>query len=384
MKRLGGVWVRVTAFDNLYQAYLRARRGKRDRPAVRDFEFALEAELLQLQAELSDGGYRPGGYRLFQIYDRKPRLIAAAPFRDRVAHHAVMGVIEPTLDRRFIHDSYACRVGKGVHAAVRRYQQWARTHAYVLKLDVSRYFPSIDHGLLKAKLRRRIKDVGVLNLLDRMIDSAPSGFAPPVAGPSDDLVDLMQRGRGLPIGNLTSQFFGNLYLNDLDHYLKQACGVRAYLRYVDDLVLLHDDKNQLWRWRDAIAEFLLTERLMLHPRKTQVQPVGLGLNLLGYRVWPWRVRLQRDSGYRYRKRLRGLARGYALGRVDLEDVRASVAAWLGHVNHAESLGLRRAVLGSVSFRRGCAGTRPARGSRRWLEQPTGEPACGEPQQEHHR
>lgn len=245
MKRLGGLWERVTAFDHLYRAYLRARRGKRDRPAVRDFEFTLEEELLRLQTELSDDSYRPGGYRLFQIYDRKPRLIAAAPFRDRVVHHAVMGVIEPTLDRRFIHDSYACRVGKGVHAAVRRYRQWAGTHAYVLKLDISRYFPSIDHGLLKTKLRQRIKDGGVLNLLERLIDSAPSGSASPIAAPGDDLVDLMQRGRGLPIGNLTSQFFDNLYLDDLDHYLKQACGVRAYLRYVDDLVLLHNDKDQL-------------------------------------------------------------------------------------------------------------------------------------------
>jgi len=204
VKRLGGLWPRVVAFDNLYLAYRAARLGKADRPSVGRFALNLERELLALQAELESGEYQPGPYRLFTVYERKPRLIAAAPFRDRVVHHALMRVIEPPLDRRFIFDSYACRVNKGVHRAVDRYQGWARRYPYVLKLDVARYFPSIDHALLKAKLADRIKDPRVLDLLGRIIDTSPPTDEPPLWFPGDDLLAPLERAHGIPIGNLTS------------------------------------------------------------------------------------------------------------------------------------------------------------------------------------
>src|SRR5262249_13810534 len=153
--------------------YRKARRGKRSRPGVAEFGLDLERELIDLQRELGTGEYQPGAYRLFTIYDRKPRVIAAAPFRDRVVHHAVMNVIEPVLDRTFISDSYACRHDRGVHAAVSRYQAWSQSYRYVLKMDVQHYFPSIDHELLKTKLRRRIKDRRTIDLLDRIIDGSP-------------------------------------------------------------------------------------------------------------------------------------------------------------------------------------------------------------------
>jgi len=170
MRRLGGLWSTVTAFDNLWLAWRKARRGKTRRGEVATFELDLETELLRLQDALCTGAYQPAGYRLFSIYERKPRIIAVAPFRDRIVHHAVMNVIESPLDRRFIFDSYACRRGKGTHAAVLRYQQWAQRYAYVLKLDVQRYFPSIDHALLKSALRRHLKDDHTLLLLDRIIN----------------------------------------------------------------------------------------------------------------------------------------------------------------------------------------------------------------------
>jgi RNA-directed DNA polymerase len=151
MKRLGGIWLKLVSFENLLRAYRKARRGKRGRPGVAEFGLDLERELIALQRELESGEYKPGAYRLFTIYDRKPRVIAAAPFRDRVVHHAVMNLIEPPLDRTFISDSYACRHAKGVHAAVNRYQAWAQTYKYVLKMDVRQYFPSIDHEILKSK-----------------------------------------------------------------------------------------------------------------------------------------------------------------------------------------------------------------------------------------
>ena len=245
MKRLGALWPQVVSFDNLLAAYRKARRGKRRCADVARFALNLEQELLRLQRELQADTYWPGAYRLFRIYGRKPRLIAAAPFRDRVVHHAVMNLIEPPLDRTFIHDSYACRCGKGVHAAVERYQVWSRRNAYALKMDVAQYFPSIDHEILKAKLRRRIKDARVLALLERIIDTSPVVEGGPGHFGEDHLPLPLERRRGIPIGNLTSQFLANLYLDDLDHFVKQTLKVRAYLRYVDDMVALHDDKGCL-------------------------------------------------------------------------------------------------------------------------------------------
>ncbi len=173
MKRLGRLWPEVANFDNLLRAYLKARKGKQSVRAVAEFTLNLEAELISLQQELNNFSYRPGSYRLFTIYERKKRQIAAAPFRDRVVHHAVMNIIEPLIDRRFIFDSYACRQGKGVHAAVDRYQKWSKRYPYVLKMDIEQYFPSIDHDVLKVKLRHYLKDRFVLALLNTIIDTAP-------------------------------------------------------------------------------------------------------------------------------------------------------------------------------------------------------------------
>jgi RNA-directed DNA polymerase len=352
MKRLGGIWPAVVSFENLLLAYRKARRGKAANSAVARFALDLEKELLRLQRELQEGSYRPGAYRLFRIYERKPRTIAAAPFRDRVVHHAVMNFMEPTLDRTFIHDSYACRRGKGVHAAVDRYQGWARTNAYALKMDVAQFFPSIDHQILKEKLRRRIKDRRVLALLDRIIDTSPDLHPAPDYFPGDDLLTLLDRGRGIPIGNLTSQFLANLYLDDLDQYVKQQLRVRAYLRYVDDMVALDDDKGRLAEVREAVRERLAADRLRLHPRKANISPTADGLDVLGYLVFPNHRRLRNDNGHRFSRRMRGFARAYAAGLIDLEDIKPSLQSWIGHAMHADTLRLRANIVSRIVFRRG--------------------------------
>ena len=222
MHRIGHIWEQVVTMDNLYTAYCKARKGKRRRPDVARFSLGLEQNLLTLQQELITGAYTPGAYRQFTVYERKPRLISVAPFRDRVVHHAVMHVLEPLLDPRFIPDTYACRKNKGVHRAVDRYQQLAREYAYVLKLDIRRYFPSIDRTILIEQLVRRIKDKSVLDLLQKIIDNGPETGGPVQFFPGDDLVSVSERRRGLPIGNLTSQFFANLYLDEFDHWLKES------------------------------------------------------------------------------------------------------------------------------------------------------------------
>jgi retron-type reverse transcriptase len=370
------------SFENLWWAWRKARRGKSRSAGAVAFELDLEHNLLALQQELASGDYRPGTYRLFTIYERKPRLIAAAPFRDRVVHHAVMNVIEPPLDRRFIHDSYACRQGKGTHAAVDRYQRWAQQYRYALKLDVQQYFPSIDHTILKATLRRHLRDDHVLALLDLIIDSGPDlAPAQPVYFPGDELLTPLERRCGIPIGNLTSQFFANLYLNDLDHGIKEVLQVPAYWRYVDDMVLLADEKARLWAWRNWIAEQLAAVRLRLHPAKAKVSQVKEGLDLLGYRVFPERRRLRNENGLRFRRRLREFACGYAEGRLDWDDFNPSVQAWLGHACHADTWGLREQIFSAVYFQRERAIARPP-GAPGWLlGQRTEEVACGEPQQE---
>ncbi len=352
MKRLGSIWPQVVAFDNLLLAWRRARAGKRSRSDVAAFEMDLEHELLELQRQLSDGSYRPGEYRLFTIYERKPRMIAAAPIRDRVVHHALMNVIEPPLDRTFIHDSYACRKGRGVHTAVARYQQWSRRYTYALKLDISRYFPSIDHDRLKAKLRRRIKDKDVIRLLDLIIDGGPVARTLPGYFPDDDLLSPLTRRVGIPIGNLTSQFFANLYLDDLDHKIKEEWRAPAYLRYVDDMLLLSDSKQQLWETRARIEAFLTEERLVLHPKKVHLCRTRDGLDLLGYRVFPDFRLLRNDNGHRFARKLRGYARGYEAGCLGWEMFNPSVQSWIGHAGQADTKGLRQRIFAAVPFRRG--------------------------------
>jgi RNA-directed DNA polymerase len=358
MKRLDGLWPKVTSFENLLLAFRKARRGKRRKTDVARFGLNLEIELLRLQRELLWGDYQPGGYRLFKIYERKPRIISAALFRDRVVHHAVMNLIEPLLDRAFIHDSYACRKGKGVHAAIDRYQGWAHRHTYALKMDIVQYFPSIDHDILKAKLRRRIKDRSVLQLLDLIIDSSP-----PVEGElryfsGDDLLTPLEHRIGIPIGNLTSQFFANLYLDEFDHFIKERLRVKPYLRYVDDMVVLGDDKETLAAWREGVRERLAEDRLRLHPRKAHVTRTHDGLNLLGYLVYPGRRRLRDDNGYRFARKLRYFARAFAEGELGWDDINPSVQSWIGHARHADTHGLRRAIFSEVKFSRG-AGLRKA-------------------------
>jgi retron-type reverse transcriptase len=349
VKRYGKLWPQITAFDNLYLAYRKARRGKQRKLAVARFSLNLEQELLDLQAELLAGSYQPGEYRLFTIYERKPRQIAAAPFRDRVVHHALMNIVEPLLDPHFIYDSYACRKNKGVHQAVARYQGWARRYHYALKLDIQRYFPSIDHEILLAKIARHIKDRSTLALFDTLIRTSPIyPDNPPRHYPGDDLFTPVQRRIGIPIGNLTSQFLANLYLNAFDHFMCSELRVPAYLRYVDDMIVLDNDKSRLHDIRYAAEDFLRRERLRLHPRKAQVVPVRQGLDVLGYRVFPDFRLLRNDNGHRFNRRLQRFVRHYRqTPSARWDDFQPQLASWLGHACHADTLGLRKRIFSGI-------------------------------------
>ena len=251
------------------------------RPDVARFHFDLERELWRLHEELVSKTYSPGPYHSFLIHEPKLRLISAAPYRDRVVHHALTGCLEPIFEPTFISDSFACRVGKGTHAGVNRAQDFSRRFAYVLKADIRRFFPSIDHQILQGLVRRKIKDKHVLWLVDTIVDSS-NPQDPTVAWfPNDDLLSPLERRRGIPIGNQTSQFFANVYLNPLDHFIKDRLRVKAYVRYVDDFLVFSNDKVELNRLRHQIAEFLTQLRLKLHPKKNTILPVDPGNPISG-------------------------------------------------------------------------------------------------------
>jgi len=352
VRTLKGAWPKLTSFGNLLLAARRAQRGKRSRPATAAFNFDLEGELLRLREELQGRSYRPGPYRTFHVHEPKTRLISAAPYRDRVVHHALCNVVEPFFERGFIEDSYACRRGKGTHACVDRFQHYLRRYRYVLKCDVRKFFPSIDHELLLGRLDRRIADRDVMWLARLIVEHSNPQEAAGLYFPGDDLFTPAERRRGLPIGNLTSQFFANVYLDGFDHFVRERLRPGGYVRYSDDFALFADDKAFLWDCLTACRERLAGLRLALHADKCQVFPAGQGAPFLGYRVLPGKRRLAPTNGWGMVRRLRRMQAAYSRGRIGLEAVRSSIHAWLGHAGHADTLGLRGRLLRGAVFARG--------------------------------
>jgi len=345
-RRFQNLFPAIVDFTNLHAAFRRAAKGKRFRPEVAAFEFNLEPNLLALQQELKTDRYRPGEYRSFYIRDPKHRLISAAPFRDRVLHHALCAVTEPLLERTFIGDSFACRQGKGTHAAIDRAQHFARRYPYVLQCDIRQFFPSVDHAILYDILARKFDDGRLMALIGYILQGSEGILDDeydPVYFPGDDLLATL-RPRGLPIGNLTSQFWANVYLNELDQWLKRTQRVKAYLRYVDDFLLFAHDKAQLWDWKAAIRERLAMLRLTLHERESTVYPVRTGIPFLGFRIYPTHRRLKRVNGVAFQRRLARYRRAVARGEMSVADVHNRVRGWVAHAAHGDTWGLRRALL----------------------------------------
>jgi retron-type reverse transcriptase len=354
MKTYKNIFPRICAYENLYFAWRDAARGKRKSPEVAAFEYALIDNLLRLEAELREGRYRPRPYWHFRITYPKPRRISAARFRDRVVHHALVRQIEPIFEARFIHDSYACRLGRGTHAALDRCRAFARRYRYVLQCDIVQFFPAVDNAILRDILFRLIADERARWLMDLILDSGAGVLRDEydvVYFPGDDLL-AATRPRGLPIGNLTSQFWANTYLNELDQFVKRELKCPAYQRYVDDFLLFSDSKRQLWAWKRAIVDFLPRLRLTLHERSSTVYPVTNGIPFLGFVTYPTHRLLKRRNGVAFARRFRRQLRQLAAGELDYADVEASVCGWVAHAAHGDTYGLRQAlVTGQVIPRR---------------------------------
>jgi hypothetical protein len=266
-----------------------------------------------------------------------------------VVHHALCQIIEPLFERGFVDDSYACRKGKGTHAAIERASRYARRYPYVLKCDLAQFFPSIDHQVLRGIVQRRLWDVEVLWLIDLILQHGRSESGPVWYFPGDDLFAPWQRARGLPIGNQTSQFFGNVYLDPLDHVVKESLHCRAYVRYVDDFLLFASSKTWLHDAHAAIEECCRSLRVRLHPRKCFVAPVSSGVTFLGHRLFPGYRRLEAGNVKRFRRRLRRYDREVREGRRPVEQARACVQSWVAHAQHAKTFHLRQKMLAGIPW-----------------------------------
>lgn len=306
MKRIGHLFEKTFTKENLHQAYLAARQGKRDKPACFQFETTLWHNINLLHRQLQDGTYRPASYKKFQVYEPKQRTIYAPAFRDLVVQHAIYKVIYNIFDKTFIHTSYACRIGKGAHKASDYTQKAMRRCSpdqYSLKLDIRKYFYSIDRNILRRLIERKIKDRRFVNLM--------MAFA------------KMETPVGVPIGNLLSQVYALIYLNPADHFIKRKLKVKHYVRYVDDFVLIGLTRTQCLVFREKIRIFLLNE-LGLTYSKTTIQKIKRGINFVGYRTWQSKRFIRKHSLFTFNRRLK-------------QNNPAAVVSILGHAKRTCSL-----------------------------------------------
>jgi len=322
VKRISNLYQRICDPDNVRLAYDRARKGKSGQYGVQHFEKDLEANLEQIRRELADGSYVTSEYSVFTIKDPKERIIHRLPFRDRVIHHAVMNILEDIWTSIFVSQTYSCIKGRGIHAVVRDLRSDLRDvegTAYCLKLDIRKFYPSIDHEILKEIIRRKIKDQRLLRLLDGIIDSAP----------------------GLPIGNYLSQFFANLYLAYFDHWIKEEKGVRYYYRYADDIVILSADKASLWALFAEINTYI-TGRLNLQIKGNyQVFPVDTrGIDFVGYVFRHTHVLMRKSIKVRMCRKAAKLNKR----NITAKQYRQSMAPWLGWAKHCNSKNLLNTII----------------------------------------
>jgi len=335
----------IVSYENILNSAYQCRKGKANSPATLNFFNNLEENVINLYNELNWGTYELSNYHHFYVFEPKRRLISAPNFRDRVVHRAIFNVIEPLFDKTFIHHSYACRNNKGAHkgadVAQRQIQQIERKHgvAYALKADISKYFSSVDHEILKRLLSNKIKCEMTLTLLHYIIDASPSDSP----------------GVGMSLGNLTSQIFANVYLHELDWYVKHTLKVKNYTRYMDDFVIIHQNKNYLHAQRIAIQNFLQHHLKLKTNSKTQVFPIakkgGRALDFLGYRIYSTHRLLRKSSVKSIKGKLKKFHWQYANYQINLPKINQSIQSWLGHASHASSYNLRKKLL-TPTFKRG--------------------------------
>lgn len=328
-------------FDNLYRSYKMAARCKRTKTEVIEFELNLAENLWTLHDALESKRYRPAGYHRFMIYDPKKREIQALSFRDRVVQHSLCdNVLKPYFEKRLIYDCTACRENKGTHFAMNRLSgflhEFYKAHGkkgYFLKCDVRKYFDSIDHNALKYLLRR-FPDKEVLTFLYQIIDSFNA-----------------DTGKGLPMGNQSSQWFALYYLDRIDRTIKEKYKIKYYTRYMDDLILLHEDKEHLQTCLAEIRAFAAEKLKLEFNEKTQIFPVSEGVDYLGWRFYLTDTgkvirRLRTSNKRRFKRRLKAFREKYRNGEMDLDAIKRSLASYNGHLKHGHTWKLKTKIYGN--------------------------------------
>ena len=362
-ERKSGSASNVFSFQKLLKAYYHCRQRKRKTINAAKFELNFESGLLKLEQELKDKTYHPGRSICFVITDPKPREVFAADFRDRIIHHLLVGFLEPFWEKKFIHHSYSCRREKGAHLAIKDLKRFIRKAsnnfsrpAYYLQVDVSGFFMSLKKNILFAMIARHLKNLDCLWLTKQIIDYDPTknfyykgdpNFHRLI--PPHKSLFGVPTGQGLPIGNLTSQFFANVYLNELDQFAKHRLKIKYYLRYVDDLVLIHKNPEQLRLWRRQIDQFLNEKlKLELHPQKTILQSIYKGINFVGFVVKPRYTLIRRKIVGNLKRKLWQFNR-LPVPETDeifnerLQKILAVVNSYYGQFKHAQTFNLRRSI-----------------------------------------
>ncbi len=350
MKTYRNLFSKLCSYENLELAFKKAKKRKSLKPYVVEFEKDLKENLLQLSSELLLCAYRPKPLKTFILKDPKTRKISVSHFRDRVVHHAICNIIEPLLDKRFIHDSYANRKFKGVHAAIKRFDYFKRKvskngkkikiarnnsmiRGYALKADIKHYFDTVDHQILMRIMRNKVNDIRLLWLIKVILNNHKTMFS----------------GKGMPLGNMTSQFFANVYLNELDQFVKHKLKVKYYLRYVDDFVVLHASKLKLEQYKTEINKFLNKElKLELHPEKCKTVPLYNGVSLLGFRVFYHFKLLRKRNLNKLLRRLEEQKQKYKQGVITKENILESFQGWSGYASTANTYRLRRRILEQIN------------------------------------
>lgn len=335
MKSYNNLFEKISSFENLCNAFYKSRKGKSNSPDAVRFFFNLEHDVFSLKEKIESGNYSTGKYKAFTVFEPKKRLIKAVPFKDRVVHHAICNLIEPIFDSGFIDYSYACRKNKGTHKALKKIKNIVQGKklsdtCYALKCDIKKYFPSIDHSVLKYIIRKRISDKKLVKILDIIIDSDSSIYG---------------KGKGIPIGNLTSQLFANIYLNSLDQFVKHNLKCRYYLRYVDDFIIFSESKKMLHIYKQKIKQFLKKELCLdIHQKKANIFLVSSGVDFVGYQVYPEVTRIRKSNINKFRKRMKHLLNLYKSGMIEHSFIESSIQSWLGHAKHADAYLISRIVL----------------------------------------
>ena len=318
--------------ENLFRAWEEFRRDKKKKEDVVLFEKSLESEIFKLHRELANGTYKHSGYSGFYISDPKKRHIHKAIVRDRVLHHAIMGTLYPLYDKIFIHNSFSCRVNKGTHKGVEalRSMLWKASKnntrtAFILKCDIQKFFDSINHDILLSILNKLIKDEQLMNLLTEVIESY-----------SGNRSTLFER-CGLPIGNLTSQLFANVYMDKFDQYVKHVLKVKHYARYTDDFVVVSESRECLLSLLPKLVEFLGKElNLKIHPKKVEIRRYTEGVDFLGYVVFPHYTKVRKRTIRRISRRIREKTVLYRSDKLEKEKLEATLMSYLGVLSHADT------------------------------------------------